>query len=87
MYLIEIILGLFGFIIGIVSFYIRRLYDKMDEIELEFNAHRLDNAKTCMTRYEMEHFSRSVKDDISKLMDPLHEKLRDIETYLRKEHN
>lgn len=83
--IMEIVLGLLGIILTGVGFYVRRLYSKMDQLEQDLVTHRVDDARSFITRMEMKEYADRIREDIKQLVLPLDNKLQSIEKFLRKQ--
>ena len=82
-YVLEIVLFLVSIISGILGFFIKRLYSRVDEIEDDLVEHRVEDARSYITREEHDTKMLNLKDDIRGMISPIRQSVENIEQFLR----
>ncbi len=87
---LEIVSGVVSLIITVVSFFVKRLYTKLDELTTKTDAlesalaeHRIDDVASYVKRDEMKTLGDSLKIEMKDLLAPMGAKLQSIEEFLR----
>jgi len=82
-YVLEIVLFLVSIISGILGFFIKRLYSRVDTIEDDLVEHRVEDARSYITREEHDTKMLNLKDDIRGMISPIRQSVENIEQFLR----
>ena len=77
--IMEIVIFVLGSVMSIAGFYIRELYGRLDRITNKLQDHVVEDAKTYVTKAEVQ----TLKEDIKEILAPLNTKLDSLENYLR----
>ncbi len=81
----EMLMGVFGMLISIISWYVKRQESRIDNLEKSLAEHRLEDVATYVPRTELQDFADKVRQDMKDIMQPVSMKLQSIEEYLRKD--
>lgn len=86
----EIVSGVVSLLLSIVSFFVRRLYTKLDNSDAKIEAlenalaeHRIEDVANYVKRDEMKTLWDSLKTEMRDLLAPMGSKLQSIEEFLR----
>jgi hypothetical protein len=87
------VLAIFGVVCSIIGFYLKRLYEKVDqhgvdikEVTTGLHNHRVEDASTYVSRQELDARFHELRDDIRGMISPLNAQLQSMSNFLR-EHN
>lgn len=82
-FLVEITLGTVGGIFAISCFIIKRLYNRVDTMEVELQNHKVADLEKYATKADLSDTEEHFKEFLREIMGPVNRKLESIESYLR----
>lgn len=75
----DVFMFVFTLFSTIIGFYMKRFYDKMDNLEERLNKHQIEDAANLCTKVEL----KDLKQDIKDFFTSIKEQLNSIENHLR----
>lgn len=75
----DVFMFVFTLFSTIIGFYMKRFYDKMDNLEERLNKHQIEDAANLCTKVEL----KDLKQDIKDFFTSIKEQLNNIENHLR----
>ena len=70
-------------LMALVGFIMRRLFTKVDDIQGQLVEHRVEDARTYISREEHDKKQELLKDDIRGMISPIRLSVENIEKFLR----
>ena len=82
-YTIEIAMGLLSVIATLLIFLIKRMNGRIDKLDNDLQDHRVEDARSYITRVEHDNKLEILKADIREMVGSIGESVRNIENYIR----
>lgn len=82
--MIEIITTIMFILGSVFGFFVKRLYTKLDETMKAIHEHKVETARTYITRREHDEKIEALKVDIREMVHSIQESVCNIENYIRR---